>query len=269
MSCMQAGSRFWRLSETLRGSAPLVHNVTNLVVQNLTADAIAAVGGTQITLHIPEEAGDVAGISGALAVNAGTPDGQWLQCAREAIAAATESGKPWVLDPVAVGLTRHRTDIMLELLDRGPTVLKANASEALALAGQAAGGHGADSRHGVGDAVAAATGLARRHGCTVVVTGAEDLVTDGERCVRMGNGSPLMGRMIGSGCMLTSVLGCYLAVADAPFEAAQAALAHFTIAGEIASEQAEGPGTLKALLIDALYNFDRPRLVQRLAVNAA
>ena len=268
MSCTNA-AHCWRLSETLRGSAPLVHNVTNLVVQNLTADAIAAVGGTQITLHTPEEARDAAGASAALAINAGTPGAEWLDCAREAIDAATRSGKPWVLDPVAAGLTRHRTDAMLELLERGPTLLKANASEALALSGEAAGGRGADSRHAVDEAADAAMELARRHRCTVVVTGAEDLIVNGARSVRMANGSALMGAMVGSGCMLTSVLGCYLAVAEDPFDASLAALAHFTIAGEIASERAGGPGTLKALFIDALFHLDRTQLVERLRTSPA
>lgn len=244
-----------RLSLAVRENAPIIHNITNNVVQNDTADAIAAVGGTQATLHNLEEAADVAAMAGALAVNPGTLDEDWLSAAQAAVKTASDRATPWVLDPVAVGFTAYRTRAARALLDRHPTVLKANASEILSLAGAAAGGHAADSMHGVDQAADAALGLAQSHRCVVVVTGAADLVTDGRRTVRVRNGAPLMGHMIGSGCMLTAVVGCYLAVADDPFEAAWAACAHFAIAGQRAAAQAGGPGTLKPLLIDALYHF--------------
>lgn len=258
--------RFWQVSQAIRRSAPLIHNITNLVVQNDTAAAISAVGATQVTLHHPEEARDAARASAALALNPGTLNDAWLCCAREALQVAAEDGKPWILDPVAAGLTRYRTDAARELLRLGPTVLKTNASELLVLAGQADAGRAADSIHSVDEASAAAMDLARRHGCVVVVTGAEDLLTDGEQVVRLGNGHAMMGRMIGSGCMLTSVIACFLAVSDPPFEAAQAAVACFTVAGEIAAENAGGPGTLKPLLVDALHALDGDELRRRLRI---
>ncbi len=264
MTYTDPGPRFWRLSEAIRRSAPLVHNITNLVVQTDTADAVAAVGATQITLHNVEEAREAAAVSSALAVNPGTLDAPWLRCARDALDVAAATGKPWVLDPVAAGLTAYRSGAVRELLGRGPTVLKANASEILALAETGQAGRGADSVHSVDEAAAAAQTLARRHGCVVVVSGATDLITDGQRIQRMGNGHPLMAAMIGAGCMLTSVMACFLAVAEDPFEAAQAAVAHFTVAGEIAAAQAAGPGTLKPLLIDALYRLDGAELARRL-----
>lgn len=260
--------RCWQISEAVRQSTPLVHNITNLVVQNDTASAIAAVGATQATLHTPEEARDVARAAAALALNPGTLDSAWLHCAHAAVQVATETGTPWVLDPVAAGFTRYRTEAARALLSRRPTVLKINASEALALAGHAAGGRAGDSIHSVAEASDSAHDLARRHGCIVVVTGAEDLITDGEREVMLGNGHPMMGRMIGSGCMLTSVVACFLAVSHEPFEATQAAVAYFTVAGEVAAKQAGGPGTLKPLLIDALCNLDRNELDRRLRVNS-
>lgn len=256
--------RFGQLAEAIRASAPLIHNLTNLVMQNDTAGAIAAVGGTQVTLHTVEEARDAAALCAALAVNPGTPDADWLRCARQALDVALERNKPWVLDPVAVGLSPFRTDAMRELLARLPTVLKANASEILALAQLAAGGRAADSVHTVEQAREGAQLLAKRYGCIVVVTGATDLITDGEQTVRIANGASLMGRMIGSGCMLTSVLACFLAVSDQPFEAAQAAVAWFDVAGELAAQRASGPGTLKPHLIDALYGLEPHQLQARL-----
>lgn len=258
--------RLWRLSEAVRRSAPLIHNITNQVVQNDTADAIAAVGGTQMTLHNEEEAREAAAIAGALAVNPGTPDAAWLRCAEAALDVACNRETPWVLDPVAAGLTRYRTEAMQTLLQRGPSVLKGNASEILALAGEAVSGHGADSVHSVDQAARAAEHLATRHACVVVVSGERDLVIEGTRRMRLANGRPLMGRMIGSGCMLTAVVACFLAVAKDPFEAAAAAVAHFTVAGEVAAERAEGPGTLKPRFLDALYNLDRETLARRLRI---
>lgn len=264
MKASDVGARYARLAAAVRQAAPLIHNITNLVVQNDAADAIAAVGGVQMTLHAPEEACEVASIADALTVNVGTPDTDWIQAADIAVRTIRERGRPWLLDPVAVGLSGYRTDVIERLLAQRPTVIKANASEALALARTGAAGRAADSRHTVGEAVDAAKRLAREYDCVVVVTGACDLITDGVMAVRLSNGDPMMGRMIGSGCMLSSVLGCFLAVADAPFDAALAGLAHFSIAGEVAAANAGGPGTLKPLLIDVLYNLDAATVAARL-----
>ena len=257
----------WRLADDIRQTAPLIHNITNLVVQNETAEAISAVGGTQITLHTEEEAAEAASACSAIAVNLGTLNTALLLCARTALGTAASLGRPWVLDPVAAGFTAYRTDAATEFLGLRPTVLKANASEVLSLAGGGEKGHGADSIHSVSHAAEAARRLAQRHGCVVAVTGPEDLVTDGERMATVANGRPLMGRMIGSGCMLTAVLGCFLSVAERPFEAALAALAYFDVAGELAADQAQGPGTFKPLLIDALYNLPESALHARLKVS--
>ncbi len=268
MTLITSAIEFAELSDTIRQRAPLIHNITNLVMQNDTADAIAAVGATQITLHTVEEADDAARVCAALALNPGTLSASWLECARAAIEVASAMHKPWVLDPVGVGLTRYRTDAARDLLQTRPTVLKANASEIMVLAAAAKSGRGADSIHEVDEARSAARALAQQYGCTVVVTGERDLITDGQREVRISNGRPLMGKMIGSGCMLTSVIACYLAVAEEnAFAAAQAAVAHFTVAGEIAAEQADGPGTLKPLLLDALFNLDTAQLKRRLRLN--
>lgn len=258
--------RLWQHSNAIRRNAPLIHNITNLVMQNDTADVIAAMGGTQMTLHTREEAHAAASIADALAINSGTLDEAWLECAHEAIYAILTRGRPWILDPVAAGLSDYRTQSIFKLLQLGPTIIKANASEILVLAGSQEAGRAADAIHSVDYAAAAADKLAREHGCVVVVTGSEDLVTDGERRVRMANGHAMMSRMIGSGCMLTSVVGCFLAVIEAPFEAALAAVAYFTVAGEIAAEQAGGPGTLKPLLIDNLYSLNGEMLGERLRI---
>lgn len=266
MNEAEPANRFFRIFNAIQRRSPLIHNITNLVMQADTAAAIAAVGGVQMTLHAPEEARQAAAVAHALAVNVGTPDTAWLEATRAALDVAAGQGTPWLLDPVAAGLSDYRTAIMRELLRLQPTVVKGNASEILALAGTVSSGRAADSIHAVDQAIEAAARMAEEHGCIVAVTGAEDLVTDGRRIVRLGNGRALMGRMIGSGCMLSAVIACCLAVADDPYDAVQAAIAHFTVAGEIAVEQANGPGTLKPLLIDALYNLGEDTLQARLVM---
>lgn len=268
MNHNDSADRFWQVSSLVRNTAPLVQNITNFVMQNDTADAIAAVGGTQMTLHGVEEAREIAAVAQGLAVNPGTPGKAWLECAHEAIAVAAGRGTPWVLDPVAVGLTPYRTDAMMALLAMRPTVLKANASELLAMAGTGEAGHGADSLHSVDQAASAAAELASRYATIVVATGDVDLVTDGIRTLRLRNGRPLMGTMVGSGCMLSSVMACFLAVGDDRLESAAAAVAHFTVAGELAAGRAGGPGTLKPLLIDSLYSLDLAQLRSRLRIAA-
>jgi len=260
-------ARISRLAETVRETAPLVHNMTNLVMQYDTAAVIAAVGGTQLTLHTIEEAADMAALSGAIAVNLGTLDNAFLRSVREALRVAGTSARPWVVDPVAAGLTAYRTRAAQEILNLGPTVIKGNASEILVLAGGPERGHGADSLHEVDDAATAGRTLAQRHGSIVVISGSEDMITDGEQIVRVANGRPIMGRMIGSGCMLTAVIGCFLAVSEDPFEAALAAVAFFNVAGEVAAESAGGPGSLKPLFIDALYELDRKALNERVRLS--
>jgi len=259
----------WNLAEAVREKAPLIHNITNLVVQNDTADAIAAVGGSQLTLHTEEEARGMAAISHGLAVNIGTLDASWLRCAHTAVEAANAAGTPWVLDPVGVGLTAYRTEAVHALLALGPAVIKGNASEILVLAGANTPGRGGDSVHQVEQAADAAREIAGRLGCVVVVSGARDLITDGRNTFHCANGHGLMPKMIGSGCMLTSVIACFLGTGGLPLHAALAAVAYFNVAGELAAEQAAGPGTLKPLFIDALFNLRRDIFESRVSVSPA
>ncbi|KAB7623914.1 hydroxyethylthiazole kinase [Alkalilimnicola sp. S0819] len=258
--------RIWSVHQRVGELAPLVQNLSNLVVQYDTAQAIAAVGGTQLTLLAREEAEAVAGIAQALVLNSGTLDSHWLEAAQRALDVAVARGTPWLLDPVAAGLTPFRDEQLRGLLQRGPQVIKGNASEILTLAGQARGGHGADSRHSVSQAMLAARSLARARNCVVVVSGPRDYLCDAERAVELANGQPLLGRMIGSGCMLGAVLGGYLAVEPDSLLACTAGVACFTVAGELACERASGPGSLKPQFFDALFQLRADDLAQRLKV---
>jgi len=250
----------------VRAAAPLVHSITNYVVMNNTANALLALGASPAMVHALEEVEDFVSISSALVVNIGTLSPTWVTAMQRAAARAGERGIPWVLDPVGAGATAYRTDTARALLALRPTVLRGNASEVLAVAGEEGATKGVDSTAASDAALDAATRLAHRYGCTVVITGAVDLVTDGTRVVRCGNGHPLMTRVTGLGCSVSALTGACVAVESDPVHAAAAALVLAGVAGEIAAERARGPGSLQVEILDALSALDGAALDVRARV---
>jgi hydroxyethylthiazole kinase len=244
----------------IREQSPLVHSITNYVSMDVTANALLAVGAAPAMIHAEEEVEEFVGIAGALVVNIGTLSAPWVRAMERAADHAVELGKPWVLDPVGAGATAYRTGVAGDLARRRPTVVRGNASEILALAGTGAAARGVDSVHGSEAAAAVARELAEELGCTVAVTGATDYVTDGARTLRVHNGHPLMTRVTALGCAATALVAAALVVNRDPVEAAAHALAILGLAGEIAARQAEGPGSLRWRLMDALHQLDENAL---------
>lgn len=241
----------------LRGCAPLVHCITNLVAMDLTANALLAVGASPAMVYAEAEAEAFAGLASALLVNIGTPYPAWGRAMETCAARAGREGRPWVLDPVAAGATPFRSALAERLVGAGPTLVRGNASEVLALAGAAgAAPKGVDSAHTPEQALGAARELARALGGVVAVTGPVDHVTDGERLLRVGNGVPLMARVTAFGCAASAVCGAFLTVVDDRLLAAAQGLAVFGLAGELAAERSAGPGELRWRLLDALYGLD-------------
>lgn len=236
----------------LRAETPLVHCITNFVAMQIAANVLLAAGASPAMLHAPEEVGDFTPLCAALTINFGTPSVMWVEGMLGAAEAARTAGKPWVLDPVAVGATPFRQDAAARLLAYRPTLIRGNASEILALAGQAASGRGADSGDTVEAAEAAARALARQTGAIVAVTGAVDLVTDGKRQARIANGHPLMTKVTALGCALTCLLGGFLATTEDAFAATVGGLAYYGLAGDRAATEAAGPGSFAVAFVDAL-----------------
>lgn len=239
--------------DAVRRQRPLVHNITNYVVMNVTANALLAIGASPVMAHAVEEVEEMAGLAGALVLNIGTLSPPWIEAMLRAGRAARARGIPVVLDPVGAGATRLRTESARRLMEElRPTIVRGNASEVLAVAGGDARARGVDSAHSVDAARQAAVGLARRFSATVAVTGAEDYVTNGARAARIANGHPLMGRITGSGCTATALTGAFAAVTSDAFLAATAALSVFGLCGERAAAGEPGPGTFQVRLLDAL-----------------
>ena len=240
----------------LLARTPLVHCLTNTVVQTITANALLAAGAAPAMVDAPEEAGDFAAIASAVLVNVGTVHARTAEAMRLAARSAGAAGTPWVLDPVAVGGLVYRTELATELVELRPTVVRGNASEVMALAGAGGGGRGVDSTDSTDDAAKAAAGLAARTGGVVAVSGEVDLVTDGRRTVRVGGGSPLLTRTTGAGCALGALVAAYVAATEDPLAGTVAAHAHVALAAEIAAGLADGPGTFPAQWLDALDTLD-------------
>ncbi|MWV31031.1 hydroxyethylthiazole kinase [Rathayibacter iranicus NCPPB 2253 = VKM Ac-1602] len=272
--------------DALRASPPLVQCITNAVVAGFTANSLLALGATAAMCDLPGEAGVFAAIASATLVNLGTPGAEQREGAREAVASAARAGTPWVLDPVAVGPLPVRTAFAAELLGAGPAIIRGNASEILAVAGAGAGGRGVDSVDTAEQALDSARDLAQRTGAVVAISGAVDVVTDGEQVLRVTGGHPLLTRITGGGCALGAVMAAFLGVertdaqrTDAHGTGAHGRDAHGTgergraldaavtasviwgLAAERAATASSGPGSFALALLDALASLESTDVV--------
>jgi len=252
----------------LREAKPLVHQITNYVVMNETANATLALGALPVMAHAREEVEEMAAIAGALVLNIGTLSPHWVEAMLSAGKAANARGIPVVLDPVGAGATRYRTDTAKRILDEvDVTVLRGNAGEIATLVGVDAEVRGVESIGAGLEPAELAREAGRRLGLVASVTGPVDHVSDGDTVLAIANGDPLLATVTGTGCMATAITGCFLAVnRDAPLAAAAEALVAFGVAGEDAARGAQGPGSFHVALYDALAALDPATLDDRARV---
>jgi hydroxyethylthiazole kinase len=248
----------------IRKNKPLIHNITNFVVMNSTANALLALGASPVMAHAENEVEEMVAFAGALVLNIGTLTDKWVDSMLIAGKKATALGKPIILDPVGAGATGLRTAAAKRILaETRISVVRGNASEILALGADIAGTRGVDASHGVDAAEPAARQLAAQLRTVVAITGPVDLVTDGKRLVRIGGGHSLMPLVTGTGCAATAVIGAFLAVDEDAFSAAASGLAIMAIAGEEAGDAAAGPGSFMVHFLDALYLLDPEKVAER------
>jgi hydroxyethylthiazole kinase len=240
--------------QRVRERRPLVHQITNLVVMNPTANATLAIGASPVMAHARQEVADMVALAGALVLNTGTLEPDWIEAMLLAGRRANELGVPVVLDPVGAGATTYRTETNLMLLSElAIAVLRGNAGEIGALTGAGGAVRGVDSVEGVTDPLRVAAAGALRWSTTVAITGARDVLSDGTRGVAVDNGHPLLSVVTGTGCMATAMIGAFAAVEEDRLVAAASALAVYGLAAEGAAETARGPGTFQAALFDSLH----------------
>jgi hydroxyethylthiazole kinase len=242
----------------IRERKPLVHQITNYVVMNETANATLALGALPVMAHAIEEVEELASAAGALVLNIGTLSERWIDAMLLAAKAANGAGVPVVLDPVGAGATRLRTETAKRILaESRVAVVRGNGAEVATLAGRPAEIRGVESIGSEDSGAELAKTAASALGCVAAVTGRVDHVSDGERVLAVSNGHQLLAAVTGTGCMSSAITGCFLAVAaDRPLDAAAEALVAFGVAGEDAARDAKGPGSFHVGLYDALYDLD-------------
>ncbi|WHP29921.1 hydroxyethylthiazole kinase [Trabulsiella odontotermitis] len=241
--------------QSFRTRSPLVHCMTNDVVQTFTANVLLALGASPAMVIDPDEAAEFAAVADALLINVGTLTADRAAAMQAAIGSSVKAGKPWTLDPVAVGALSLRTRFCQQSLNLHPTAIRGNASEIMALAGMSRGGRGVDTTDTAAAAVPAAQKLAQQSGAIVAVTGETDYVTDGERTLAVAGGSPLMTRVVGTGCALSAVVAAFCALPGDRLVNVATACGVMKQAGEIAAQNGNGPGAFEPAFLDALYTL--------------
>ena len=234
----------------IRARAPRVHCITNSVAQQYTANMLLAAGAVpSMTISADEIGAFVAGADAVL-VNLGTFDRERRAAIETAVTAAENKRLPWLVDPVFIDRSPARAQFVRTLIARHPSAVRLNQAEFAALSGYKADG----------EAVAR---FAQAHETIVALTGDVDMVSDGRRRIAIANGDPLMGLVTAMGCASAAFVCAALAVEQDAWLATLAAVAAFGVAGELAAQRAQGPGSFATGMIDALHALDRPALRAR------
>ncbi|HMB00241.1 MAG TPA: hydroxyethylthiazole kinase [Spirochaetota bacterium] len=238
----------------LRKEAPLVHNITNYVVMNNTANALLSIGASPVMAHAPEEMEAMAGIASALVVNIGTLSNEWIEGMLIAGKTAHKRGIPVVLDPVGAGATEFRTQTCRKIIKEcRPNIIRGNASEILALIRSDVKTKGVDSTESSDKAVELAKTMAKATGAVVSISGSTDFITDGDKVFSIKNDIRLMPKVTGMGCTASALTGAVAAVCHDYLEAAATAMAIMAVAGEMTLPLAKGPGTFQSHFLDSVF----------------
>lgn len=254
--------------ENVRKKAPLIHNITNYVTANDVANMVLACGASPIMADDPGEVEEITALSQGLNINIGTLNQRTIPSMLAAGKRANELGHAVLFDPVGVGAGSLRRATAEKLMrEIRFDVIRGNISEIKTLAGAGNGSAGVDampldavSGENLTEAVAFAKNTAQRLGCTLAITGAIDLVTDGKECYVIRGGRPEMSRITGTGCQLSGMMTAFLAAnPNEVLAAAVAAVCTMNVAGEIAWQNLrpeEGNATYRNRIIDAVYRMD-------------
>lgn len=247
-----------RMLETVRQQNPLVHNITNVVVTNFTANGLLALGASPVMAYAQEEVADMAKIAGALVLNIGTLTHDEIEAMILAGKAANEHNVPVVFDPVGAGATPYRTETARRIVDElSISILRGNAAEIANVVGEAWSIKGVDAGEGSGNTIELAQKAAKKLKTTIIITGKDDVVTDGQTTYVVHNGHPILTKVTGTGCLLSSVIGAFSAVEKDLLLAAVSALTTYGVTAELAAKRTEekGPGSFQIELLNQLANI--------------
>ncbi|MBW6485165.1 MAG: hydroxyethylthiazole kinase [Syntrophobacterales bacterium] len=262
-------SSIWTAVQAIRSKGPVVHNITNYVVMNNTANALLAIGASPVMAHSVREVEEIVGIASALVINIGTLSENWVLSMFKAAEAARKKGIPIVLDPVGAGATAYRTATARELIRAiPPEIIRGNASEIMALLDAGSKTKGVDSTASSEEAVAIGRELQKQSGSVVCISGATDYTIGPAGVIMTKNGHPLMTRVTGLGCTASALCGAFAAVTADPFLAAAEAMAVMGIAGELAASRSQGPGSLQLNFLDALYVLSAEQIASVFSISS-
>ena len=254
----------------IRRNAPLIHNITNFVVMNSSANILLAIGASPVMAHCLSEVEEMTSLASALVLNIGTLQEDWLESMDLAAKTANAVGIPVILDPVGAGATRLRTEAVKAIMkNHAITVLRGNCSEILSLGFADIKTRGVDSSLALTDEVkAAAKQMALDRKCIIAISGKEDCITDGTQVFRVKNGQPLMTRVTGIGCGLSAVVAAFCAVEkDDMARAAAAAFGYYGLCGDLAIKTSAKPGSFYISFLDCLYSTGNEEIKKHLDVN--
>lgn len=243
--------------QRIRASNPLVHNITNIVSANFSANGLLAIGASPIMADSVDEMDELAAISSAVVLNIGTLNKLKVEAMLTAGKSANRAGVPVVLDPVGAGVTALRRDTTARLLKEIHfAAIRGNAGEMAHIAGVQWQAKGVDAGCGSADLLDIAQRIAREYGCIAAISGETDYVSDGSRTAKLNNGTPLFPKVTASGCLLSTVVGAFAAVAEPTdcLHAVAEACTVYAVAGELAARslQPTQSGSFAMALIDSL-----------------
>ncbi|MFY1046020.1 hydroxyethylthiazole kinase [Chryseobacterium sp. GP-SGM7] len=261
-------NNLWTYIQSVKKQSPLVHNMTNFVVMNNTANALLAVGASPIMAHAKSEVKEMVAISNAVVINIGTLDEYWCESMLIAAEEARRTDKTWVLDPVGAGATSFRDEVLAKLLEFKPTVIRGNASEIIALAkANKTITKGVDSTAESNEAITAAKLLAENYQSVVCISGATDIIIDEKETYFVENGHPLMTKVTGLGCSASAIIGAFAGISENKTESTVAAMSLLGIAGELSEKISAGPGSLQVNILDKLYTISEQEFFENVKVS--
>lgn len=240
----------------LKEKKPLVHHITNYVTVNDCANMTLAIGASPVMAEDIDEVEEMVSFASALVINMGTLNSRTIPSMLAAGKKARQKGIPIIFDPVGVGATRLRTETADKIIHEVcPAVIRGNMSEIKIIAGLAESIKGVDSVASIEDGQEVAQELSRKLNCIVAITGKEDIIAQGDKVLRIHNGHSLLAQVTGTGCMATSLIGCFCGAAEDWFTGAAAGIMTMGLAGEFAQQSLqpnEGIGTFRTRLFDAV-----------------
>lgn len=251
-------NKIWDNIQKVKTISPLVHNITNYVVMNSSANALLAAGASPVMAHSEDEVKDMVKIANALVINIGTLSEKWVKAMKIALREANKLYKPVVFDPVGAGATPYRTETVEELLQSGSmSIIRGNASEIMAILSAEYQTKGVDSTQNTANAVESAKILYQKYKSVICISGETDYIISESKIAKIHNGHELMSRVTGMGCTATALIGAFAAIMDNYFEAAISGMALMGVAGELAFPASKGPGSLQIHFYDKLHNLNR------------